>query len=595
LLSTVFFVANFNLSGEPGYFDTRSNDNPLLHMWSLAVEEQFYLIWPPLLLLLLRQKSAGRARPVILALAAASILLSAYWLWKSPRLSFYHLPSRGFELLAGALLAVGVVPQPRSRALAELACWAGLILMIGPMVLYSRDTPFPGFAALPPVAGCALFIWAETSWNTRAGAVFKLRPVIFIGLISYSLYLWHWPLLCLPKNVLFRLLTPAETAACLAIAVALSILSWRFIERPFRRRGERAAYLLPVFAWKQLSLAGAAAIILSITLAGFGLFAKETGAPQRWPQATVDFLAGERQTRGDGIAQPTSYTITHRNKRDLLFETRPSGKPLSDPGAFFLWGDSHAGNFAAGLEAVLGPGTVFLIPGCIPVLNVTWMAADGRSRMEACTEFKQMAMEAIAERKPKLIVLAARWIQADGLSYELEPRFVGFLKENENDPASQAHSREVFARNLRKTVEALTATGAKVLLAGQVPEVGFNARKCFAISARLGLSESHCVAVNRDFAESQLAFVNQTLSRIAAEQPGVAVFWPLPEICDARLCYTVRDGKVLYKDSNHFAVDGSLYLANGLRKLFGEPVASAGSKGQGVPQQPSLASATMSP
>ena len=450
LLSTVFFVANFNLSGEPGYFDVRSHDNPLLHMWSLSVEEQFYFIWPPILLLLCCLRRGQQTRAIILGMFALSLFISAYWLWKSPRLSFYHLPSRGFELLAGAILAVGAVPQPRSRLLAELACSAGLILMIGPMLLYSRDTPFPGFAALPPVLGCALVIWAETSWSTRIGAVLKLRPVVFIGLISFSLYLWHWPLLCLPRNILFRPLTSAETAACLAAATAISILSWRFIEQPFRRGGERAIYLPPVFAGLRLSAAGVAGIMLAASLAGFGLLAKETGALWRWSQATVDFLADTR--REDGHAA-SSYTITHSRKRDTMLETRPSGRQLTDPGAFFLWGDSHTGNFAGALQAALGPGTIFFIPGCLPVLNVTWISVDGRSRMEGCTEFKKMAMEAIAQRKPKLIILAARWIQADGLSYELVPRFVGFLKENESDPETQAHSREIFVRNLRSTVE----------------------------------------------------------------------------------------------------------------------------------------------
>ncbi len=178
------FGANFRLSGERAYFDEETGDNPLLHMWSLSVEEQFYLVWPVLLLLIMRtQRGTRLAVPLLFAVSLAVSIALVHWM---PRSAFYHLPSRGWELLTGAALALGLAPRLGSLRLAQSVSWVGLAMMALSIFLFTKETPFPGFAALLPTLGCAFVIHAATAHQTTAARLLSLKPAVFMGKISYS-------------------------------------------------------------------------------------------------------------------------------------------------------------------------------------------------------------------------------------------------------------------------------------------------------------------------------------------------------------------------------------------------------------------------
>lgn len=174
LVHTILFASNFSLAAEPSYFDTASQTNLLLHMWSLSVEEQFYLLWPLLLTATLSVKSPNARRGFFIALFIVSLAYSQWILPSNPRASFYMLPSRAWELLLGAFLALEVVPACRSRRLANFIAAAGLLLIAASLFLLSPQVPFPGFAALLPCAGAACFIYANTGQSTWAGRMLSL-------------------------------------------------------------------------------------------------------------------------------------------------------------------------------------------------------------------------------------------------------------------------------------------------------------------------------------------------------------------------------------------------------------------------------------
>ena len=239
--STAGFLANIWFYTQEGYFTEAAELKPLLHTWSLGVEEQYYLLFPPLLWLVLL---LGRNRPpaILLALAGlASFALSVQGAIDAPKAAFYLPHYRVWELLLGSGLALatarGWLARPARHAwLAAAAGLAGLAMIAAAALLYGPETRFPGAAALLPCLGAALVIWSGTSPRTPAARLLALPPLVWIGKLSYSLYLWHWPIIAFAVYRKGEDLAASEGLACLALALVLSALSWRLVEQPFRNR-----------------------------------------------------------------------------------------------------------------------------------------------------------------------------------------------------------------------------------------------------------------------------------------------------------------------------------------------------------------------
>ena len=232
------FAANIYFWRNTNYFASAAEEQPLLHTWSLAVEEQFYLI-VPLLLLALFRFPYFRSRGLLLALFligfAFSLALSIVVVPRMPAVAFYLLPTRAWELLAGSIIAI-LPAASLSRIWREILCGIALITIVVPCFIYTKETPFPGLAALPPCLGTALFIWASGPASTSIqNSTFNIqnllaaRPVVFIGLISYSLYLWHWPLFAFSTYWALDPLSLPYRLCLVAASFVLAILSWRFV------------------------------------------------------------------------------------------------------------------------------------------------------------------------------------------------------------------------------------------------------------------------------------------------------------------------------------------------------------------------------
>jgi peptidoglycan/LPS O-acetylase OafA/YrhL len=236
LLATTFFVSNIYFYSGLGYFAAPPDTLPLLHTWSLAIEEQFYIVFPLLLSLVI-----AFGRRVWIGLIAALFLLSlaaSIWVTRlNPDAAFYLAPMRVWELMLGALLAARLLPRIGSQAVREMLALAGIALIGYAVFAFSPATPFPGSAALIPCLGAALVIYAgEDDGTTLAGKVLSLWPLAFVGLISYSLYLWHWPLLVFARYWTIVPLTVWQSAAIVTTSFILAAFSWRYIEQPFLRK-----------------------------------------------------------------------------------------------------------------------------------------------------------------------------------------------------------------------------------------------------------------------------------------------------------------------------------------------------------------------
>jgi peptidoglycan/LPS O-acetylase OafA/YrhL len=287
MLAATASVSNFYFWQHSGYFDSPTS-NPLLHTWSLAVEEQFYITFP-LFLVLIRRFFPQRLRISVVVLFFISLLVSIFVVLYDRSTAYYMPYTRAWELLLGTILSLGMFPRLSAAWQRNLSTLAGIGMIAIAVNFYTLETLFPGFSALLPCLGAALIIGAGESGSSLVRAVLSWRPVVFIGLISYSLYLWHWPVIILFGLGIFVMPgMPGMFAGLISmhnfvrlldilISILLGILSWRFVERPFRSGPMRLSGR-PLFA-----LAGTFMIILMsfsslvIFTGGFkGRFSKES-------------------------------------------------------------------------------------------------------------------------------------------------------------------------------------------------------------------------------------------------------------------------------------------------------------------------------
>lgn len=361
LVAAAASVSNFYFWSTSGYCDGDAASKPLLHTWSLAVEEQFYLLWP-LYLWLGQRYLRQRFIPVTVAIALVSFAVSAVGAFRFANSTFYLPGTRLWELAAGGLIALGAVPVITSAAARNLLAMTGLVLIAGSALLIRGSMPFPGLLALPPCLGAAMVIVAGRGGSSVAGRLLALPPMAFVGAISYSLYMWHWPITVFQKNyALFAAgLTLFQTKLLIVgLSFAAATLSWRFIEQPFRTR--QIAVARPML----LRLAG---VSFGILMAVGVTASARGGFPAR-------FTAQELET----VAHLTQSTHgAWRPDRCFLYKGHPGEKfapeclaLLSGHKNYLLLGDSHAAELWSGLSAAF-PDVNFLqatAANCFPTLT----------------------------------------------------------------------------------------------------------------------------------------------------------------------------------------------------------------------------------
>lgn len=275
------FASNILFFRRSGYFDNSSLIQPLLHTWTLSIEEQFYIFWPWILSLLQVPSLRHRKLPIVMLLAVGSLGLSSFWVSNKPLAAFYLLPSRAFELAIGALLSISPVPtllHRLPRRLADVGSILGLFMILTSIFMYGDQVGFPSVAALLPTLGAALVIGSGEGGVTIAGRILSFGPFVWIGLISYSLYLWHWPILVFARLFSFGELTRIDDVLCVVLSVVVSWFSWRFIERPFRDQNALGG---------SSKLWVATGLATTIAFIGFGLIldfdGDFRGDLQKWP------------------------------------------------------------------------------------------------------------------------------------------------------------------------------------------------------------------------------------------------------------------------------------------------------------------------
>ena len=533
-IAAAAFYSNFYFDGQAGYFAPAAETQPLLHTWSLGVEEQFYLLAPAFILLLLGRLQRFKL-VIFLTLFVLSLGIAVWGVREEWSSAFYLLPSRAFELMIGMALALGLVPAITSRVVRQVAGLAGLAMIVAAGLLYDSTTPFPGLAALVPCLGAALLIHSGGQGDTLASRVLALRPAVFVGKVSYSLYLWHWPLLAYAAYEFEDQLTNADRIGLLVLAFVLSVLSYYWIEQPARR-----GTILPT---RRGAFTATAAAIAACAVMSIGIYTSR-GAPIR--------LNPEAEAFARRV--PLKYATLSHCLKDSPGGSCAVGAAAGAVPTFILWGDSHARMMSKALAEVAASqskrGFISIAQGCPPILRAA-SSAEARSKcLEGADQF-----EALAAGSPTAenVIVAAYW-----LSYS------GGLARNVETPEAQARLVEA-ARALRSTVEKLSASGRSVTLIGPVPGPTFDLTKEMTRALMRGYQRDFSVSLV-DFKERH-AGVLRILSELDA-MPRVRVLYPHLSLCDADRCRLVDNGMPLYVDDNHLSPQGAGLLSDLLREAL---------------------------
>ena len=406
MLAAVYSGSNILFWHEAGYFDSPSSLKPLLHTWSLAVEEQFYILFP-LVLVMVRKWFPQRLQIAIWTLSGVTFFLACVWVWRDPTTAFFFAPLRAWELLIGTILSQRYLPRIEGMLQRNIAALIGILLIFAPSLVYSPQTPFPGFAALPPCLGAALIIAAGDTGGSVVGSVLSWKPVTFIGLISYSLYLWHWPILVFQTTSSALLSVPQfdkrAKLAVFVLSILVATLSWRFVETPFRKGKFRP---------KRRALAWLTVVSLLVLTASGSFLVLDRGMPSRYPP---DALA---------VSQFSSYDPTVPFRRGECFIDYPEVsfddfKPqiclADDPTRKhdLLLGDSHAAQLYSGLLAEFPEINISQVThsGCKSIVPDSF---EKKPDADDCLRMAQFVYgDYLLHHKIDTVLLGGRWTPDD--------------------------------------------------------------------------------------------------------------------------------------------------------------------------------------
>jgi peptidoglycan/LPS O-acetylase OafA/YrhL len=533
-IGATFFVANFTLMAETGYFDAAAETKPLLHLWSLGIEEQFYLTFPLLLWAAWRRNVS--LLKLIAGVGGVSLLLHLWVGRTDPTAAFYLPVTRAWELMAGALLVAAAGSSAERRAAvgtqrANLYSIAGGVLVAAAVLLVGLVSAPPLTWLVLAVAGSALIVAAgpDALVNRR---LLSVAPLVAIGLISYPLYLWHWLLLSFARIYFGDHRAVAQVPVALGLSFALAWITYRFVERPVRTGALSGGAVAGLLA----TLASLVVVTGSVVWAREGL--PERGTPRL--RALTEFAKSPHEPFRDGTCGELLRGFD---------ELDPDGCRSSSSSApsVVLLGDSHANQYYASLAQQL-PDTAVLHLGrwsCLPFSS---------SQSEQCQRSIALSRDyVIGQRSVSTVVLAGYW------AYLMAGRFAdqkaSYREAAPLDPAGA----DAFLRTGHELIAALLAAGKRVVLLLDVPNLNFNIQRCvFDPAAPDGRPENPdgCTLDRRAF-EARNAPYDAVMERLVAGHPGLRVFDPRSVLCDNSVCSVMRDGRSLYFDADHLSRRGA--------------------------------------
>lgn len=529
ITAATLFISNIYFWHDTGgYFAAPSIQKPLLHTWSLAVEEQFYILFP-LLIIWIKRSFNKKYTPILLGITFISFVISIYGVYTHQPATFYLVPTRAWELLAGSILALNVLPPLKSDYQRNIFSLLGLVLIFISVKLYTETTLFPAYNAVAPVLGATLIIYSGINGISSVSKIISLRPLVYTGLISYSLYLWHWPLLVFFKYIIFRDFTIYDAILIIFITFAVSSFSLIFMEMPFRKNKTKPKDRHRFFILT--------AIVVSVTSVFGGVIYFEEGMPYLYPEASRSIKRLEDEVKCDwGI----KYDTLKKNGN----VQHPIIGPLNKKPSFVLWGDSHA---MALIPALTNNANQYGVSGFITTASGTppLIGVDPNTKGP---EFTAHVLSFIKlHPEIKTIIIAAYW------SMYASNRQTHLLDSTNTYIGSRAES------SLALTVKTLLNMGKNVVLVSDVPQIKNSPEKIVWFAERFGVNYIEKEAyVNYKTKNRAILNILQKISKIN----NVKIIYPESMLFDREGYLRITlDNKYLYGDNNHLSRYGSEYIA----------------------------------
>lgn len=532
--AVLLFGSNVFFWTESGYFDTIAEMKPLLHTWSLAVEEQYYILFPIAMILL--WKFGLRVLIGILVFSFFASLILAEWASiHHPDAAFFLLPTRGWEILAGAFCAF--VPKEQvqlSSMISQLGSLLGLALILFAIFVFDHHTRVPGIYGLVPVLGAVLVI-LFCRQGTLVYNLLSVNWIVFLGLISYSAYLWHQPLIAFSRYFFAPTNYVSFGGLIVALTLFLSVLSWKYIEQPFRKR---------------IALTNYGIAVLGVSLLLFSLGA--------WS------ISKSIDTKNDIFNYSEHWTGWGECRNQLDIDPQYSGcmEIGSDSmPSIVVIGDSHAGVLAQGLhkhyvEKEVGL-SIFLSSGCFP--TVSTKNEDSRF-MQCQNKFIDKAIDRVAGMpETKTVILSGYG------ALELTGRRAHQSSKFDSRELSNRH--DLLLDGMRRTLALLIESGKKIVLIQEFPEMLVPSRICWGQIKFSGKCE---LRVAKGEVLARLHLINSIYTDLASEFENVTLLDPMHAFCDSDYCYGSKGREIWYQSHDHITPKGSEVFVNYFSKQFDE-------------------------
>ena len=538
LAAVALFSSNILFWSESGYFAPAAELKPLLHTWSLAVEEQYYLFFP--LFILATWRLGGKTIvALLLSIGFISLVLSQWASANHPSANFYLLPTRLWELLIGSLIALyllnkkDVTSDSTARAMHtdQLFSAIGLALVLYSIFAFDDQTPFPGFYALVPTIGTALIILFASKKTVVAKVLGSKLPVA-IGLISYSAYLWHQPLFAFARIRSVSEPSAAFMALMALLSVALAALTWKFVEKPFRDKSK--------YSRQQILYA---AVIASSVVIGLGF----------WGHLNDGFPA-RTNSAGDTLA---ALSLDHRVRPNHgLCEgnsSLPADCRTNDHPEILVWGDSFAMHLVQGVLASDDKAKVIQMTknNCAPIIGLApLLPSSGKRWPRDCMKFNASVQQWITDNKDlKYAVLSSKFTQY----LTNDPELLDALGATASDAAT------VYKR-FSETLDFLQSQGIQPVVFAPPPSIGKgkDIGACLFRATIFGESKDKCDFSRADYEQNR----QDVISFLQRIEQQYRVVWMDDFLCTGKTCRTSIDGTFIYRDSGHLSHEGSALIGS---------------------------------
>ncbi len=523
------FSSNFLFLSESGYFDVGSDLKPLLHTWSLAVEEQYYILFP-LFLILVWRHGKDKFIAIVATIAGLSLAAAQWGIAHYPMASFYLLPTRAWELMVGALVALFLARHPgyiASYRTNQILSLIGVGLISYSIFFFSDGTPVPGLYALIPTAGVALILLYSKP-DTFVGTLLGLKGMVAIGLISYSAYLWHQPIFALVRHASLKEPGRGVFAALVCGAFVLAFLSWRYVEKPFRSG-----------KWIKGPGILVSALAGTIFFVSTGLLGQMTDG-YYWRDGLRDRL--------DHLQDRIRINQGLSSVCDRTFPPSEACGPIDNPEAV-LWGDSYAMHLMAGLQAA-NPKLGILqltLSGCGPVLGIAPVTRElNTSWAKTCLENNDRVFDYLKQNPTiKYVVMSSPFAQYVDTDAQI-------LLRTGEVVSGQNRALEYFLN----TLQSLNNLGIQPILFSPTPQNGVDYGRCLVKAVMLGLDLKGCNFRLSDVFEKYPKVI-EFLKRIEKEYK---VVWLSDAICQEGICSAAMEDTFIYRDTGHLSYEGSTLL-----------------------------------